>query len=409
MNTDDLLAELRSLLQQPPKLPVWTALCEQLELWPDDARVEIAIPYALGYLDRWPDAIRRESRYDWVKELRGGRDEPRLQLCNALQGGQRTGDAGARKIARSAHLTRLRYLDLSFADVKDAGVRALCASPHLSGLRHLNLCNNYTLTGASLAALTSSPSLSGLERLELASCPITDAALAPLLSATSPALRELRLNKTQVGAASLAALMDSPALRRVETLILDDLPIGPDFARALAASPHMASLSYLALRHNPLGPDGAAALAGAPLLRGLRHLYLERCELGDEGAARLIASPNLASIIALELERNGLGAEAARALTTTRLPHLDSLNLNFNPIGPAAFISMISADNMPALSALYAEVCGLDDAVIAPLLSSPNFVHLRYIFARGNGFSAAGMSTLREACARVGCSIILPS
>jgi hypothetical protein len=113
MNTDDLLAELRSLLQQPPKLPVWTALCEQLELWPDDARVEIAIPYALGYLDRWPDAIRRESRYDWVKELRGGRDEPRLQLCNALQGGQRTGDAGARNTG--AGISRQQWLGQSAA------------------------------------------------------------------------------------------------------------------------------------------------------------------------------------------------------------------------------------------------------------------------------------------------------
>jgi hypothetical protein len=203
--------------------------------------------------------------------------------------------------------------------------------------------------------------------------------------------------------------MDSPALRRVETLILDELPIGPDFARALAASPHMASLSYLALRHDPLGPDGAAALADAPLLLGLRQLYLERCELGDEGAARLIASPNLANIISLDLEHNGLGAEATRALTTTRLPLLDSLNLNLNPIGPAAFISMISADNMPALSALYVEVCGLDDTVIAPLLASPTFSHLSHIFALGNQFSAEGMATLRAACARAGCYISLPS
>jgi hypothetical protein len=57
-------------------------------------------------------------------------------------GGNRLGDAGARALARSPNLARLRLLDLSSNGIGDAGALALAESPHLSGLTELDLDDN---------------------------------------------------------------------------------------------------------------------------------------------------------------------------------------------------------------------------------------------------------------------------
>lgn len=54
----------------------------------------------------------------------------------------RIGDAGAERLARSKHLTSLRWLDLRRNGLTRAGLDALCASPLSSRLRWLHVAGN---------------------------------------------------------------------------------------------------------------------------------------------------------------------------------------------------------------------------------------------------------------------------
>ncbi|MFO0849917.1 MAG: hypothetical protein U0871_15385 [Gemmataceae bacterium] len=129
--------------------------------------------------------------------------------------------------------------------------------------------------------------------------------------------------------AGLEALVTSPHLNRLHTLILGDTGVGPAGMRALAASPLLGRLHTLELQGfdcttgNSIEDSGARALAEAPAAAGLTRLLLMTADFADAGAAALAASPHLAGLTHLELRGNRIGAAGARAVAAS--PHLTRL------------------------------------------------------------------------------------
>jgi uncharacterized protein (TIGR02996 family) len=208
------------------------------------------------------------------------------------------GEEGARVLAASPMLGKLRRLSLAGCRVGVAGIRALASTPALAGLEHLDLSSNYarTLGTESLAA---SPFLGNLSTLELDGC---------------------------ADDKGVQALAESPFLKRLTCLGLRRTDLRDEGARALAASANLASLTVLDLGENGrLGVAGVRALANSPHLAGLRALSLGGVPLTAEGAQALAESPHLANLETLELNGTGLDAADARALVAS--PHLNNLAL----------------------------------------------------------------------------------
>jgi uncharacterized protein (TIGR02996 family) len=205
---------------------------------------------------------------------------------------------GARSLAGSPHLGRLRALSLYRNNVGDEGLRALAGAPWLANVRSLNLVDNGLSAEGARA-------LAGPDRA---------ASLAVLLLANN-----------SLGDEGLRALAASPLLPRLVELDLARCGVTDQGVGVLAAAPGPGRLATLTLDHNSLGEMGATRLAAAPLLAGLTSLNVNHCALGDGGAEALARSPHLADLTTLGVGHNGLtarGEGAVRALPRLRRVHL---------------------------------------------------------------------------------------
>jgi uncharacterized protein (TIGR02996 family) len=158
---------------------------------------------------------------------------------------------GARALAASPHLGRLKELWLYRNDIGDAGVEALAAAPWLLGLRHLDLQEN-GLSAAAVSALTAWGSRQ-LAWLSLANNPVGDEGLIALAnSALLGGVRSLWLSRCGIGDAGVTALAASPRAAGLCSLDLARNQITDRGAEALARSPHLGQLKNLTLNDNPL-------------------------------------------------------------------------------------------------------------------------------------------------------------
>jgi hypothetical protein len=150
-------------------------------------------------------------------------------LCfgpNGWGGNSEFGDAGARALASSPHLTRLRSLELADTDIGPEGFRALVEAPPLRYLTSLTLMGFDCTTS------------------------------------------------NHIGDKGARALAEATHMANLSCLWLMENCIGADGARALAGAAHLDSLTELDLSSNPIGPEGALALASSPFLSRLTRLRL---------------------------------------------------------------------------------------------------------------------------------------
>jgi hypothetical protein len=270
-----LFGELRSVLQRPASEETWGALCAQLDLWPVAALEAVALPYALGHLARWPDALSCEAPRAWTNALLAGRPCPQLRCARSI-----------------------------FVTMFPGGIfptpeqTARLDAPSMRGLRAMTLLPS-TLDAPAFCAW-----FGGAQHLG--------------------ALRTLMIVSEQLDDAQLEVLAREPALARLTSLALrQGYRITARGARALADSPHLADLTSLDLFYARLGDEGALALASSPHLARLTSLSLIACGVGPAGAQALASSPSLTSLL---LGHNPLGLQGARALLEGSAP-LSTLDL----------------------------------------------------------------------------------
>jgi uncharacterized protein (TIGR02996 family) len=188
-----------------------------------------------------------------------------------------------RDTATWAWVDGLVILDLSCAE----DVERLAASPVLRGITSLDFgpdswTGNSEFGDAGARALASSPHLARLRSLELGDTNLGPEGFRALVQALP--LRHLTSLKltgfdcttsNHIGDDGARALAEATHMTNLSCLWLMENCIGADGARALAGAAHLDSLTDLDLASNPIGTAGALALASSPFLSRLTKLRLD--------------------------------------------------------------------------------------------------------------------------------------
>jgi uncharacterized protein (TIGR02996 family) len=198
-------------------------------------------------------------------------------------------DEGAVALARSRRTARLEHLVLSDNTIGASGVRALAASAHLGRLRGLELPAGNQFGDEGALALANSRHLKNLVDLDV--------------------------DGAGFGPEGMEALARSPVLAGMTRLNVGDSPIGPRGARAIAESPHLRHLETLFLWGCRIGDEGCLALMQSPNLANLTWLHLDSNGLTDAGAQAVLDSPYLKNLTGeLGLDDDGISDEMVRRL-----------------------------------------------------------------------------------------------
>lgn len=179
----------------------------------------------------------------------------------------------------------------------------------LHRVRRLSLAR-CELTADDFAALAAAETLGRVEVLDLTNC---GSELGPLAAATSlPALRELRIGGCMIGDEGFAALAAAEHLR-FSRLVAPRTDARPAGAEAIAGASWAPGLAHLDLSSNDLlGDAGLRALVSSPRLGALRSLVLSYVGLYTEAADLVLGSPLLAQLEHLDLSQGLSGADRDR-------------------------------------------------------------------------------------------------
>ena len=133
------------------------------------------------------------------------------------------GDRDVRTLASSPYLTGLSNLDLGYNQITSLGVTALVKSAALVNLRRLCLDVN-PLDDAGVGELGRNLGFSGLRSLSLVLCHAAIPGARSLANcAALGQLEELNLqNNSSIGSAGVGLLLDSPHLKNLRRLVIDD-------------------------------------------------------------------------------------------------------------------------------------------------------------------------------------------
>lgn len=245
------------------------------------------------------------------------------------------GDEGVFGLAEAKSQWPLEELDLRSNGFSAAGARALAGSTLANGLVRLELSGN-NLTSAATRELLASLANGPLARLGMANCWIGAPVIEALAAGEGPgAIEDLDLGhngkregrKWGLGGDQLRVLARAGPMARLKALSLANMPWDGEMARLLAQeptfrlqkidlsgcrinpgslpalleSPWLADVRSLVLDDNPLGDRGMAILAGHKAMARVRELSLARCSIGDEGLRLLGRSEALADIRQVDL------------------------------------------------------------------------------------------------------------
>jgi uncharacterized protein (TIGR02996 family) len=144
------------------------------------------------------------------------------------------GDRGLTALLGAPWLPRLRKLSVDRCGLRGPGVANLARSPALAGLRVLDISGTHATQPETLAMLADG-AFAGLEVLRLYDCQVTDEVVERL--AASPVLANLRELDIapRSGERAVRGILDSPYLRKLERLRMNNLDTPPAARRMLEA------------------------------------------------------------------------------------------------------------------------------------------------------------------------------
>lgn len=319
---------------------------------------------------------------------------------------------GTERFLATARLNRLVHLDLyggveaarilerrfpplvrrlTFCDLEDqGGVAMLAGSAALAQVRDLELRGNER--GAEAAtALSDNPHVDRLRRLILrgASPWIGPEGFHSLgRAAFLESLIALELDCNSVGDAGWEALAAWP-LHRLRRLSMRSTAGSDAGLAALAESPHLRRIEELGLGSNRVGPAGLAALAKAPWLAGMRVLDLEMNPVVDPAPlVNAAATAHLTHLNPGEVTAQGLMAIAA----SPHLGRLEYLGVGCHGLDPACVAALGRSEAGASLEGLLLGYA-FDDACARELVASPGFGRLRSFRPFGD-LTSEGVATL---------------
>ncbi len=224
--------------------------------------------------------------------------------------------------ARSPHLRNLEHLSVSGGFLSGESGGVIADAECLPALRSLGVWRAHEVGNALIEALSRRPLSQALTSLELTLCDVTDAGIRTL--AQSPmlgTLRHLRLSWAEANRSTLETLLASPFLRPgLRRLDLTGWDLSGGGYKVLASCPRLTGLRELALGHTRLDPEGMAALLASPYLRGLTSLMF-KSERSAEALRLLATSPGLPRLREL-IVGNGLAEDVIESLRDRFGPRL---------------------------------------------------------------------------------------
>ncbi len=293
-------------------------------------------------------------------------------------------------VADSPVLRTVRRLELVTTFDDEEALARLFAAPALSRLEglSLNLRAMSNGTDAMWPALERCPRLAELTHLALSSVDVS-VERARWLGRALPALRELRCTSS-LDAAALPALAESATFRLQQFRVRNQS--GPE-----------------------IGDATVAAVLDAPMLRTLETLSLARCGLGAATAARLPTLPATLTELDLGEQRD---PEVALALDGCTFPALRSLNIADNELGDAQLPALrrfpeltslraganrltarsatMIVDGAPGLHVLSLDDTTIGDDGVCTLASAPSSTALRSLHLYGVGSDVAAVQAIRN-------------
>jgi hypothetical protein len=186
-SVDDRLVALRGLLNQPPSEASWRAVCQELELWPAAAGLEIGISYVQGATRGWPDEVLMRSPQRWLKRACASHPDPRLAVVRDLcfEGISLHLSAAPGLMAHSS--PELRSLHFTHPHSTSTGAT-----------RYIPLwaLHRTSLDARTLAAVLSHPNAASLRRINLDGASLGNGCLDALRAAKLPLLESISARYT---------------------------------------------------------------------------------------------------------------------------------------------------------------------------------------------------------------------
>lgn len=270
METNARFGELRSIVQQRPSAQAWEALCEHLERWPSPELEQLALPYTLQYLARWPSAI-LVAPMRWLNRLTPYAPLTLARTLNILEAPISLEQA--RTLASNPHLRHIELIYLRANQLGDRGLEALLGGEHFLGLTSLSVHLN-GLRAASAHVITECAYVGQLQELSFYGNRLRDQGVRQLVQSPLHRLKRLELSANEVKDGGAVAISQNSRLGALQTLDLRRNQIGDLGVEALASSPHTSTLWALYLEDNPITSRGERALAESKHLRHhIRHQW----------------------------------------------------------------------------------------------------------------------------------------
>jgi hypothetical protein len=116
---------------------------------------------------------------------------------------------------------------------------------------------------------------------------------------------------------------------RGNQLMLSGKGLTPEEARLLWESPRMKEVSWLDLDDNQLGDKGVQGLVNCPLLKNIQYLNLNKNSVSDQGLEILAKAKFLGKLKRLHLKNNPIAGQGVVALFNSQtLESLSTFQVN---------------------------------------------------------------------------------
>lgn len=214
-----------------------------------------------------------------------------------------------------------------------------------------------------------------LRSVNIEHCPLGSQAVEIAELPTAGKLRQVALQKTNIDAAALEALLQNG---------------------------NLSHLLWFDVSYNVIGPDGAHALKHLPLTQ-IQQLLLAACGIEDKGVGDLLLNVRARAMHILGLGGNELSGKGMHTLGTGDYPQMHRLILGANDLGSEGAEQLARITSMPELRSLFLALCKLsaDDAI--NILSSQIGNKLAYMDLQANPIND---KKLLKAAAKLGKSIM---
>lgn len=369
LDTNDLITQLRPLVQGLPTREKWAAIVASFEdasLIKNRAARERALHYAQGAMRHWPHALRTipEAWRSFLTHKRQKTPHVGLALCKVIELETAWLEPERTRAHRMLSNEVFDHLAMAYAPYRELEARhiqTLCSLPWMASLECLNLTGN-RIGDEGVCALTSCEEMTRLEELEISHNRLTDHSLAALSKPQAPnwgQLRSLDLSSLQRESFfyddAVIALAQSETCRKLQTLRLNGhSSLSTRSFHAILTSPQCTALTHLAMQgarlngpcmdvlKQPLARLRVLKLSGSRLDEGghiawdeleglsqLEELNVASNMLDEDSLIRLLSSPHLGQLRKLVLHNNYVGLNLMRALGEAQLPHLTHLCVGY--------------------------------------------------------------------------------